>query len=112
MERSGSSTVGIGDRRPGMTLLSAGRETSQTLKIPGRTLERRIGQKPDSREKLKRENTLDLYKMEARTVQGPFLEGGDPQTCHKGRRCRELKERRWNLVLGRNRSKKKGLTLR
>ena len=50
-EHSGSSTVGTGDRRPGMALLSAGRETSQTLKIPGRTLERRIGQKTDSREK-------------------------------------------------------------
>ena len=112
MERSNSSTVGMGDRRPGMALLSAGRETSQTLKVPGRTLERRIGQKTDSREKLKRENTLDLHEKEVRTVQGPFLEGGDLQTCHKGRRCRELKERRWNLALERNRSEKKGLTLR
>jgi len=50
-ERSGSSTVGTGNRRSGMALLSAGRETSQTLKIPGRTLEKRIGQKTDSREK-------------------------------------------------------------
>ena len=74
-EHSGSSMVGTGDRRPGMALLSARRETSQTLKIPGRTLERRIGQKTNSREKLKRENTLDLYEKEARTVQGPFLEG-------------------------------------
>jgi len=41
-ERSGSSTVRTKDRRPGIALLSAGRETSQTLKIPGRTLERRI----------------------------------------------------------------------
>ena len=112
MERSSSSTVGTEDRRPGMALLSAGRETSQTLKVPGRTLERRIGQKTDSREKLKRENTLDLHEKEARTVQGPFLEGGDPQTCHKGRRCHELKERRWNLALERNQSEKKGLTLR
>jgi len=45
--------VGMGDRRLGIALLSAGRETSQTLKVPGRTLERRIGQKTDSREKLK-----------------------------------------------------------
>ena len=52
-ERSGSSTVGTRDRRPGMALLSAGRKTSQTLKIPSRTLERRIGQKTDSKEKLK-----------------------------------------------------------
>jgi len=44
-ERSGSSTVGTEDRRLGIALLSAGRETSQTLKIPSRTLERRIGQK-------------------------------------------------------------------
>jgi len=93
-ECSGSSMVGTEDRRLGMALLSAGRETSQTLKIPGRILERRIGQKTDSREKLKRENTLDLHEKKARTVQGPFLEGGDPQTCHKGRQCRELKERR------------------
>ena len=50
-ERSDSSTVGTGDRRSGMALLSAGRETSQTLKIPGRTLEKRIDQKTDSREK-------------------------------------------------------------
>jgi len=64
-ERSGSSIVGTGDRRLGMALLSAGRETSQTLKIPSRTLERRIGQKTDSREKLKRENTLDLHEKEA-----------------------------------------------
>jgi len=42
-ERSGSSTVGTRDRRSGMALLSARRETSQTLKIPGRTLEKRIG---------------------------------------------------------------------
>jgi len=111
-ERSSSSTVGTGDRRLGMALLSAGKETSQTLKVPGRTLERRIGQKTNSREKLKQENTLDLHEKEAQTVQEPFLEGGDPQTCHKGRRCRELKERRWNLALERNRSKKKGLTLR
>jgi len=111
-ECSSSSTVGTGDRRPGMALLSAGRETSQTLKVPGRTLERRIGQKTNSREKLKRENTLDLHEKEARTVQGPFLEGGDPQTCHKGRRCRELKERRWNLALERNQSEKKRFTLR
>ena len=112
MERSSSSTVGTGDRRPGMALLSAGRETSQTLKVPGRTLERRIGQKTDSREKLKRENTLDLHEKKVRTVQGPFLEGGDLPTCHKGRRCHELKERRWNLALERNQSEKKGLTLR
>jgi len=111
-ECSSSSTVGMGDRRPGMALLSAGRKTSQTLKVPSRTLERRIGQKTNSREKLKRENTLDLYEKKARTVQGPFLEGGNPQTCHKGRQCRKLKERRWNLALERNRSKKKGLTLR
>jgi len=52
-EHSGSSTVGTGDKRLGMALLSAGRETSQTLKIPSRTLEKRIGQKTDSREKLK-----------------------------------------------------------
>jgi len=45
--------VGTGDRRLGMALLSARRETSQTLKIPSRTLEKRIGQKTDSREKLK-----------------------------------------------------------
>jgi len=45
-------------------------------------------------------------------VQGPFLEEGDPQTCHKGRRYCELKERRWNLALERNQSEKKGLTLR
>ena len=64
-EHSGSSMVGTGDRRLGMALLSAGRETSQTLKIPSRTLERRIGQKTDSREKLKRENTLDLHEKEA-----------------------------------------------
>jgi len=101
-EHSGSSTVGTGDRRPGMALLSAGRETSQTLKIPGRTLERRIGQKTNSREKLKQENTLDLYKKEAQIVQGPFLEGDDPQTCHKERRYHKLKERRWNLALERN----------
>jgi len=93
-ECSGSSTVGAGDRRPGMALLSTGREISQTLKILGRTLERRITQKTDSREKLKRENTLDLHEKEVQTVQGPFLEGGDPQTCHKERQCRELKERR------------------
>ena len=111
-EHSGSSTVGTGDRRPGMALLSAGRETSQTLKIPGRTLERRIGQKTNSREKLKQENTLDLHKKEAQIVQGPFLEGDDPQTCHKERRYHKLKERRWNLALERNQSEKKGLTLR
>jgi len=45
--------VGMRDRRLGMAFLSAGRETSQTLKIPSRTLEGRIGQKTDSREKLK-----------------------------------------------------------
>jgi len=101
-ECSGSSTVGTGDRRPGMALLSAGRKTSQTLKIPGRTLERRITQKTESREKLKGENILDLHEKEARTVQGPFLEGGDLQTCHKERQCRKLKERRWNLALERN----------
>jgi len=84
MECSSSSTVGIGDKRLGIALLSAGRETSQTLKVPGRTLERRIGQKTDSREKLKRENTLDLHEKEARTVQRPFLEGGckgTPYAC-------------------------------
>jgi len=43
--------VGTGDRRSGMALLSARRETSQTLKISSRTLERRIGQKTNSREK-------------------------------------------------------------
>jgi len=57
--------VGMGDRRLGMALLSARRETSQTLKVPGRTLERRIGQKTNSREKLKRENTLELHEKEA-----------------------------------------------
>jgi len=72
-ERSNSGTVGTGNRRLRMALLSAGRETSQTLKISDRTLERRIGQKTDSREKLKQENTPDLHKMEARTVQGLFL---------------------------------------
>ena len=106
MECSGSSMVGTGDRRPGMALLSARREISQTLKIPGRTLERRIAQKTDSREKLKQENTLDLHKKVAQTVQGPFLEGGDPQTCHKERRCPKLKERRWKLALERNKKKK------
>ena len=94
MEHSGSSTVRTGDRRLGMALLSAGRETSQTLKISSRTLEGRIGQKTDSREKLKRENTLDFHEKEVQTVQEPFLEGGDLQTCYKGRQCRELKEKK------------------
>ena len=39
---SGSSTIGMRNRRPRMALLSAGRKTSQTFEITGRALERRI----------------------------------------------------------------------
>jgi len=47
MECSSSSTVGTGDRRPGMALLSAGRETSQTLKVPSVMPYKLLGQLRD-----------------------------------------------------------------
>ena len=95
-----------------MALLSARRKTSQTFEITGRALKRKVYWKSDSRERQKQRDIPDPHGKEAQTTQGPSLEKGDLQTCHKGRRCRKLEERKWKLALKRRQSKKKRLTLR
>ena len=100
IKSSSSSAIRTRNKRLGIVLLSTRRKTSQTFEITGRALKRRIYWKSNSRERDRsKRDILDPYEKEAQTTQGPFLEEGDLQTCHKGRQCHELEESRWKLAL-------------